>query len=555
MLRISQIKLRPIAREKDSDLKARLVKKVSSVLRVSEADITDLWIAKKSIDARKKNDIHLVLTADVKVNGENRILKKNRDKNVNAVVPVVYNPVVSEGLSASDRSRQRIVIVGDGPAGLFAAYILSTNGYRPLVIERGRSVDRRQVDVDRYWESGELDSSSNVQFGEGGAGTFSDGKLNTQVKDSSGRIAYVLKVLSENGAPENITYEQKPHVGTDVLKKVVTSIREKCEQQGATFRFETCLTGICCEGGRVSSIEVNHCEKIDVDAVILAIGHSARDTFSMLKDSGIDMEPKSFAVGFRVQHPQKLVNEFQYGEEMADYFGAAPYKLTAKSSDGRGVYSFCMCPGGYVVDASSEKGRLCVNGMSYSGRDSSNANSAMIVAVNPEDYIAELNKADVKYDADDPLIGMYFQRLLEERTYMAGNGKIPLQRFADYEREVTGVDTSFDDLSFESVHRGRSIYSSLKGILPESVEKAFVEGMHECGRKIKGFDMPSAILAGTESRTSSPVRINRDECGQSSVAALFPCGEGAGYAGGITSAAVDGIRMAEAVMDYFSNKD
>jgi len=406
-----------------------------------------------------------------------------------------------------------------------------------------------------------------VQFGEGGAGTFSDGKLNTLVKDKDGRNRAVLETFVKFGAKESICYDAKPHIGTDVLMNIVKSMREEIIRLGGEVRFESCVTDICAEANQVTAVVVNHTEKIDCNQLVLAIGHSARDTFQMLYEKQVPMEAKSFAVGLRVEHPQKMINVSQYGKENPGRLGAAPYKLTAKASNGRGVYSFCMCPGGYVVNASSEEGYTAVNGMSYSGRDGQNANSAIIVSVTPKDF-----------GSDHPLAGIAFQRKLERNAYELGQGKIPAQRYGDFKqivengkenpvlektgasedligREVTlNEKNSSADISPQT--KGQYVWTDVTKILPKECNEAFVEGMESFSHQIKGFNCPDACLLGVESRTSSPVRIHRDETWQSAIRGLYPCGEGAGYAGGITSAAMDGLRIAEAIAsEYAPMKD
>lgn len=431
----------------------------------------------------------------------------------------------------------RPVIIGAGPAGLFCAYFLAMHGYQPVLLERGKDVDAREQDVEHFWATGELNPESNVQFGEGGAGTFSDGKLNTLVKDKDGKGRKVLEVFVECGAQEAILYENKPHIGTDVLKKVVRTMREKIISMGGEVRFQSQVTDICTENGRLKGVEINHGEILPCEAAVLAIGHSARNTFQMLYDREVPMEAKAFAVGLRVQHPQKLIDENQYGTAENPLLPAASYKLTAQTSYGRGVYSFCMCPGGYVVNASSEPGRLAVNGMSYSGRDGENANSAVIVSVTPEDFGSE-----------HPLAGIEFQRKLEEKAYVVGGGKVPVQTYGEFKQKVCGeTENGHMKTPIAPCIKGQYAFSDLSSILPKECNLAFVEGMEQFGRILPGFNQPWALLAGVESRTSSPVRISRDDTGQSTVKGLYPCGEGAGYAGGITSAAMDGISIAEKI--------
>lgn len=525
MIRINQIKL-PI-----EHTDAQLRKKVCKALRISEKQILELSVAKRSIDARKKPELQYIYSVDVTVENEASVLKKVANNNIMSTKPKKYVlPLLN---------RQHItvppVIVGAGPAGLFCAYAFVQRGVNPIVIERGRSIEERSADVAKFWETGVLDTKSNVQFGEGGAGTFSDGKLNTLVKDPFGRNRFVLETFVKFGAPKHILYENKPHIGTDILAKVIRDMRIYMEHAGAKFLFETCMTDYRTENGKVSAVQINGNTWIETNHLILAIGHSARDTFRMLDAKGeLSMEPKSFAVGFRVEHPQKDINRGQYGDIYYKRLSAAPYKVTANLQNGRGVYSFCMCPGGYVVNASSEEGRLAVNGMSYSGRDGANANSAIIVSVTEKDF-----------DGVDALAGVRFQEMLEERAYGLGEGRIPQQLFEDYcENRASKMYGSF-----ESTTKGAHVLCNLRGLLPKELEEAFIEGMHAFSKAIPDFDRADAILSGVESRTSSPVRISRDETFQAKISGIYPCGEGAGYAGGIMSAAMDGLKIAEAILN------
>ena len=463
------------------------------------------------------------------VDNEEKILKHSGNKNAVCVKEKKYK-VPEHG---TERMNHRPVVIGAGPAGLFCAYLLAREGYRPLVLERGKKVGERTEDVLHFWKTGVLDPTSNVQFGEGGAGTFSDGKLNTLVKDPVGRSRFVLDTFVSFGAPEKITYESKPHIGTDILSDVIAAMREEILQLGGTFEFENCVTDIRVADQKIKAVEINHNAWMETEVCVLALGHSARDTFEMLQKTGLFMEPKAFAVGFRVEHPQRDINRSQYGEKYAELLEAAPYKVTANLANGRGVYSFCMCPGGYVVNASSEEKRLAVNGMSYSDRGSKNANSAIIVSVTPDDF-----------DGTDALSGVEFQRRLEEKSFALGNGKIPQQLFGDYceNKKSTGYGT------FSSETRGETAFSNLRGLFSDEMEQSFIEGMHSFAKHIPEFDRNDAILSGVESRTSSPVRIRRDEAFEANIRGIYPCGEGAGYAGGITSAAMDGMKVAEAVI-------
>ena len=543
MIQIRQLKFMPGHSDRE------LTEKAARTLRIRPEEIASLRVVRQSIDARKKPEIRLIYTVDVKLVGareEKVLLSCRKNPDVGPAPEVRYRfPEPGKEILA-----ERPLIIGTGPAGLFCGYLLAKAGYRPLLLERGEDVESRTRRVEEFWKTGVLSADSNVQFGEGGAGTFSDGKLNTLVKDKDGRNTEVLKIFVENGAPEEIRYESRPHVGTDVLSRVVKHMRERILSWGGEVRFSTRVTELVIEGGRVRGVVCENGERIDARAVVLAIGHSARDTFAMLEKKGIPMEAKSFAVGFRVEHPQELINLSQYAQRRPEALPPASYKLTAKTSEGRGVYSFCMCPGGYVVNASSEPGRLAVNGMSYSGRNGKNANSAIIVSVTPQDY-----------GAGGPLAGIQFQRMLEERAFRAAGGAVPIQRYADYagtERENGSAVAEADGMvrekrerhvpaDFAPAIKGAWKFADLRDILPSSVRKAFLEGMEAFDRIIPGFADDAVCLSGVESRTSSPVRIPRDETLQSSVRGLYPCGEGAGYAGGITSAAMDGMRVAEAI--------
>ena len=537
MIRIDQIKIKVNAKQPD------IRQAVCSKLKISDSDILDAGIIKKSLDARKKPDLYYVFSVWASCRNEDKILKRfSKDSSISSYQIKEYKlpSCGNEMLSA------RPVVVGMGPAGLFCAYELAKTGFKPLVIERGRCVEERSKDVEKFWENGVLDPSSNVQFGEGGAGTFSDGKLATSIKDKEGRIAEVLKTFVENGASEEILYDNMPHLGTDVLPGIVKNIREKIIELGGEVRFETCLTDIVCDDGNITAIKVKRNnddeEEIKTDILVLAIGHSARDTYENLYNGGLMMEQKPFAAGFRVQHPQRVINENQYGDDRyADILGASPYKLTANFED-RGVFSFCMCPGGYVVNSSSEEGETVVNGMSYSGRDSENANSAIVVSIPVTDYPSE-----------HPLAGIEYQRNLERCAYEAGQGKIPVQRYGDFVKKVTNEDSFRDNPSFANpVFKGAYEWTDLSGIFNESVNRLFIDGMTRFGRTIRDFDDPGVIMAGVESRTSSPVRIPRNESLESSIGGIIPLGEGAGYAGGITSAAIDGIRGAEVIIKRYS---
>lgn len=556
MIRINQIKILNDGNNirSHNELCDVLKKKAAKLLRITENDIEDLVIMRQSIDARKKPQIVDVFMVDVSVKraldkkSEEKIVSRSKDKGISVVTPVIYNFLEKAGIEGEIPSKAagaKIAVIGSGPAGLFCAYMLASNGFKPVVFERGADVDKRLEIVEKFWETGKLDARTNVQFGEGGAGTFSDGKLNTMVKDKDGRGRKALSLFTTFGADSKIMYDAKPHIGTDVLRNVVKNMRNEIISLGGEFRFETQVTDILTdESGAVKAVVANG-EELPFDVAVLAIGHSARDTFSMLKDRKVSMQKKPFAVGFRVEHPQKLINLSQYGIEEPKSLPVASYKLVMNTKEGRGVYSFCMCPGGYVVNASSEEGRLAVNGMSYSKRDSENANSAIIITVDPKDF-----------GSDDILAGVEFQRRLEEKAYELGKGKIPVEYYEDFKKAVAPDGGANEENNLKELVRFRDVckpcmkgaytFSNVHEILPDDLNKSFVEGMEKFGTMIKGYNSPDALIAGVETRTSSPVRINRTENGESeNIKGLYPCGEGAGYAGGIMSAAMDGIKIAE----------
>ncbi len=525
MIRISQLKL-PITHT-ESELK----KKIAKTLRCGEKSFS-YEIIRQSLDARHKEDKKFVYTIEVSIENEKKILQKVHNNNIMSTIKKEYVFPKAGNRELSHRP----VIVGSGPAGIFCAWYLARAGYRPLVLERGEEAEKRRETVDRFWKNGVLDPESNVQFGEGGAGTFSDGKLNTLVKDSFGRNREVLKRFVEAGADPEILYQHKPHLGTDVLVDIVQTLRRQIEEMGGSFRFRSKVTDLKIENGRLTGVEIDHKELLPAEICVLAIGHSARDTFFMLKDRGLTMEPKAFAVGLRVEHPQTLINEDLYGEKESRILGAASYKVTHTCRNGRGVYSFCMCPGGYVVNASSEEGQLAVNGMSYQARDGKNANSAVIVTVTPEDFPQE-----------GPLGGIAFQRELEKKAWQLGQGKVPVQLFGDY----CGHKPSQSLGEVTPCIRGKYVLSDVRSILPKEIGDSIEEGIHAFGKKLPGFDREDALLSGIESRTSSPVRLVRDREGLSNISGVYPCGEGAGYAGGITSAAMDGIKTAECIASAY----
>lgn len=528
MIRINQLKLGVTQEEH------LLEQKIQKALRLFPNQEFEYSIVKKSIDARKKDQLLYIYSVNVYLTKkeEAAILARIKDPNVIELTEILY-----EFPKTRVNPENKIVIAGSGPAGLFCGLFLARAGYSPVIFERGHDVDTRTKMVDDFWRTSILDPNTNVQFGEGGAGTFSDGKLNSVVKEKSGRIHKVLETFVEFGAPAEILYQNKPHIGTDILSRVVKNIRQEIIRLGGSVQFQSQVTNLFFEKNQLKAVEINHQEQVECHALVLAIGHSARDTFTMLLDHQIAMETKAFAVGLRVEHSQSLINTYAYGAPDPMGLPVADYKVTANTKDKRGVYSFCMCPGGYVVNASSEEGMLCVNGMSYSRRDGKNANSAIIVTINPADF-----------PSDHILGGMELQRQLEKAAFLEGKGAVPCQLNEDFQKGI--ASTGFGSVTPQI--KGAYQPANLRNMLPEYLSEAIIEGMQQFNRSIPGFNRPDAVFAGVESRTSSPVRILRGEHQNSiSHSNIFPCGEGAGYAGGITSAAVDGIKTAEALASYF----
>lgn len=508
-----------------------LNEKAAKKLKLPVKDIKDIRIVKESVDARRKNNIKFNYSVLLRFENEKKLLSRIKDPDVILEEKEIMEPIIY----GTKTMEHRPVIVGMGPAGMFAGLLMAQNGYKPLIIERGSNVEERTKQVEKFWESGELDVNSNVQFGEGGAGTFSDGKLTTRIKDK--RCQYVLEEFVKSGAPEEILYMGKPHIGTDILKSVVKNIRERIISLGGEIKFNSRLEDINYENDEIKSVMVNGTE-IPCRILILAPGHSSRDTYEMLYKRGIFMEPKPFAIGVRAEHKQNMIDEIQYGK----YAGhprlrAADYRLAYSSKKlNRSVYSFCMCPGGEVVAAASEDKRLVTNGMSLYKRDKENANAALVVSVSPQDF-----------GNAGPLSGMEFQRHYEELAYKAGGGnyKAPVQLIGDFLRDEKSKKIG----NIKPTYRPGYEFAMLSECLPEYVIDGLKEGILEFDRKIKGYASPDGVLTGIETRTSAPVRIVRNENLQSiSKKGLYPAGEGAGYAGGIISAAVDGIKVSEAIM-------
>jgi len=503
-----------------------LKKQAAKKLRIDVKDVLQLKLIKKSLDARKKDDIHYVCSAAFSIRGdEEKLISRARSADVSRFAEKEYEIPRVSGV-------KRPLVVGFGPAGMFAALVLAMAGAKPIVIERGQDALSRKAAVDSFRAGGALDTESNVQFGEGGAGTFSDGKLNTGIKDP--RMGWMLSQFAAHGAPENIIYDAKPHIGTDILIDVVQNIRKKIISLGGDVHFGTKLERLVTEAGAVCGAELSDGSLIHCSQLILAIGHSARDTFENLHAQNVPMEQKPFSMGVRIEHRQSDIDFSQYGRERGE-LPAADYSLNVHLNEEESAYTFCMCPGGEVISAASEAGGLVTNGMSYSKRDGENANSALLITLRTEDFPDK-----------GVLSGMYWQREIEQAAYNYGGGNYhaPAQLVGDF---LAGKASSGAKTVIPSYRPG-VVWGELREVLPKRITSVMEKALPELGKKLKGFDCPDAVLTAPETRSSSPVRIIRDRELRSEIRGLYPCGEGAGYAGGISSAAVDGMRCAEAVL-------
>jgi uncharacterized FAD-dependent dehydrogenase len=534
MLRLTEIKL-PLKKYTDDDLKAAIVER----LAIAPADLLGFTVFRRGYDARKRSNILFVFTLDVEVKDEAAVLKRLKAANNDAHIGPTPDTTYKFVTRAPENLTARPVVIGTGPCGLLAGLILAQMGFRPIILERGKAVRERTKDTWGLWRKNNLNPESNVQFGEGGAGTFSDGKLYSQIKDPLFHGRKVLEEFVKAGAPEEIIYVSKPHIGTFRLVKMVENMRTTITELGGEIRFGSKVEKIDIADGQVRGVELAGGEKIATGHVVLAIGHSARDTFKMLHEQGVYIEAKPFSIGFRVEHPQALIDRARFGPNAGnELLGAADYKLVHHCQNGRTAYSFCMCPGGQVVAATSEPGRVVTNGMSQYSRAERNANAALVVNVNPEDFPGDYKQ--------NPLAGIDFQRQWESAAFTAGGGtyEAPAQRVGDFLAGRPSTQLGEVEPSYQpGVHM-----TDLASCVPPYVIEALREAIPAFDKQIRGFAMADAVLTGVETRTSSPIRITRNaECQSLNTRGLYPAGEGAGYAGGILSAAVDGIKVAEQV--------
>lgn len=519
MIRVRQVKV-PI---NDNNINKYVAKK----LKINENNIINLKIVKQSVDSRYKPDIYFVYEVIVKLN-------------------INYNHFNNDVLEYIDESfklpelgnlkmNYRPVIVGAGPSGLFAAYTLAYAGFKPIIIERGKDIPERIKDVEEFWNKRIINPESNVQYGLGGAGTFSDGKLNTLIKDNEHIGEFVFKKFVECGAPEEIMYSYKPHIGTNKLRNVISNLKSELESMGTTFIFNKCVTNINIDNNTIKSIDLSDGTNILCDCLILAIGNASRDLFRHLYSIGVNMSSKPFAIGVRIEHKQSDVNNNAYGEDYNDILGNFSYKGTSKTKSGRGVYTFCMCPGGYVVNSASDNNQVVTNGMSDYERDTNNANSALIVTVNNLDY------------GDGVLDGIKYQESIEKNIFNKTNGLVPVQLYKDFKDNK--VSNSFG--SIIPIHKGDYVLSNLNELLPKYICDSIKEAIEDISKRIPFFNDSDAILSAPETRSSCPVRIERNEELQTNIKGLYACGEGAGYAGGITTSAIDGVKVSCSIIKKY----
>jgi uncharacterized FAD-dependent dehydrogenase len=503
---------------------------------VQEKEIVEWNIFKRSIDSRKKRKILFIYSVNVEIKNQEEVLNKInplkiKKHRIRLVEPFLYNITTLK----EDKKRKRPLIVGSGPSGIFCALVLAEAGLKPIIIERGKDLDSRVKDVELFFEEGKLNTESNVQFGEGGAGTFSDGKLYTNINNS--RTKYIFEEFIKAGAPSEIAYDARPHIGTDKLRIVVKNLRKKIIELGGEVRFETCLTDIECEQDEIRAVILNNTERILVDELILAIGHSARDTYEMLYNKNLKMEAKPFSMGVRIEHKKEMINRSQYGEEYNNpRLPSARYDLVAHLDNKRSVYTFCMCPGGYVISGASEKDMLTVNGMSEYKQDNENSNSALLVNITPSDF-----------ESEHPLSGIEFQRKWERKAFELGGGNYnaPIQLVGDFLNDTPSKE--FKEI--KASYKPGIALMSLKECLPDYIVESLKEALPLFDKKIKGFASEEAVLTGIETRSSSPLRILRNRDYETNILGVYPIGEGAGYAGGITSSAIDGIMLAEKIIE------
>ncbi|WP_414732267.1 NAD(P)/FAD-dependent oxidoreductase [Acetobacterium carbinolicum] len=534
MIRISNLKLE-ITKAKNNDTEAAALKNaLLTKLKIKPNDLITFQIFKKSIDARKKSSIAYIYSVDASLKNEGAILKKCGKSGVIPSPDLSYQPVTPGNTTMGHRP----VIIGLGPAGLFAGLNLARNGYAPIILERGDEVDIRSAKIDTFWQTGELDPDSNVQFGEGGAGTFSDGKLTTLINDP--RCRSILEAFIAAGAPEEIRYLSKPHIGTDLLRETVKTLRKEIIANGGEVRFRSRVTDFLIEDDQLTGLIINEQETLNCQVALLGIGHSARDTFYTLHHRGVTMTPKAFSIGVRIEHPQNLINSAQYGQAAGTVgLGAADYKLSYHSPNGRSAYTFCMCPGGYVVAAASEANGVVTNGMSEHRRDGENANAALLVGVQPEDF-----------GDSHPLAGVAFQRKWETLAFTLGgqNYHAPAQLVGDFLADRPSTHWG----QLKPTYAPGLKLAQLKDCLPDYVVATMKEALVHFDQKMTGFAMDDSVMTGVETRSSSPVRINRNDDHVANISGLYPMGEGAGYAGGIMSSAVDGVKTAEKIIKRYA---